>query len=64
MTTLARGPSEVKLTPQASDGEDTTLGRLTVDKRYHGSLEATSRGRMLTASTGVQGSAGYVAIER
>jgi uncharacterized protein DUF3224 len=64
VTTLARGPFEVKLTPQASDGEDTTLGRLTIDKRYHGDLEATSRGRMLTASTGVQGSAGYVAIER
>ena len=64
MTTLARGPFEVKLTPQGSDGEDTTLGRLTIDKRYHGDLEATSRGRMLTASTGVQGSAGYVAIER
>ena len=64
MTTLARGPFEVKLTPQASDGEDTTLGRLTIDKRYQGDLEATSRGRMLTASTGVQGSAGYVAIER
>jgi len=43
VTTLARGPFEVKLTPQASDGEDTTLGRLTVDKRYQGDLEATSR---------------------
>ena len=30
----------------------------------HGALEATGHGEMLTAGTEVQGSAGYVAIER
>jgi len=40
------------------------LGRSSLDKRYHGELEATSRGEMLSALTGTKGSAGYVAIER
>jgi predicted flavoprotein YhiN len=41
-----------------------TLGRMSIDKQFHGDLEATSKGEMLTAVTGVKGSAGYVAIER
>ena len=66
MTALrARGPFEVKVTPQAPDGDsDPTLGRFVLDKRFHGELEATSRGEMLTASTETAGSAGYVAVER
>jgi hypothetical protein len=40
------------------------LGRMTMDKQFHGDLEATSKGQMLTAGTDVKGSAGYVAIER
>jgi len=66
MTTRASGAFEVKLTPQATDdkAESATLGRMAIDKRFHGDLEATSKGEMLTAGTGVEGSAGYVAIER
>jgi hypothetical protein len=66
MTDMARGTFEVKLTPQASDRqpEDSALGRMWLDKEFHGDLEATSRGQMLTAMTDVKGSAGYVAIER
>jgi len=62
----ATGSFEVKLTPQAPDGtyEDTVLGRLTIDKQFHGDLEATSRGQMLTGGTPIKGSAGYVAMER
>jgi hypothetical protein len=37
---------------------------MSLDKQFHGDLEATSKGQMLTASTDVKGSAGYVAIER
>jgi hypothetical protein len=37
---------------------------MSIDKQFHGDLEATSKGQMLTAGTEVQGSAGYVAIER
>ncbi len=62
----ARGTFEVKMTPQAPDDKsvDATLGRLLLDKQFHGDLEALSKGQMLTAGTAVQGSAGYVAIER
>ena len=35
-----------------------------LDKKFHGDLEATSRGQMLAAGTGIEGSAGYVAIEK
>ena len=63
--THASGAFEVKLTPQVTGAEaEPTLGRLSIDKQFHGDLEATSRGQMLTAGTDVEGSAGYVAIER
>jgi Protein of unknown function (DUF3224) len=66
MTMHASGTFEVKLTPQGSDdkADGTSLGRLSIDKQFHGGLEATSKGEMLTAGTTVKGSAGYVAIER
>ena len=62
MTTLARGTFEVNLLRQTPD--DPVIGRMLIDKKFHGDLEATSKGQMISASTGVQGSAGYVAIER
>ena len=66
MTTHATGTFEVKLAPLASDGDaqDTTLGRMSIDKQFRGDLEGTSKGQMLTAGTSVKGSAGYVAIEK
>jgi hypothetical protein len=66
VTNRASGTFEVKLAPQAlaNSTEDATLGRMSIDKQFHGDLEATSKGEMLTAGTSVQGSAGYVAIER
>ncbi len=60
----ASGTFEVKMVPQDDKSEDTTLGRMLLDKQFHGDLEATGKGQMLTAMTPVQGSAGYVAIER
>lgn len=62
----ATGPFEVTLTPQPPDdyADARSLARLTIDKQFHGDLEATSRGQMLSAMGGVKGSAGYVAIER
>ena len=63
--TRAAGPFDVKVTPQAPEpGGDPAFGRLLLDKKFHGDLEATSRGQMLTAGTEVEGSAGYVAIEK
>ena len=68
MTELAKGPFDVKLNPQPlaleDDGEGATRARMSLDKRYHGDLDAISKGEMLTAMTGTQGSAGYVAIEK
>jgi len=66
MSAHATGPFDVKVLPQTPDGtfEDATMGRMTIDKQYHGDLEATSKGQMLTAMTETKGSAGYVAIER
>jgi hypothetical protein len=62
----ASGPFEVKLTPQpAAPGiEPANLGRQTISKQFQGDLDATSLGEMLSAMGNVQGSAGYVAIER
>src|SRR5436309_11257727 len=60
----ARGTFEVKLTPQADGDAGAGLGRLILNKQFHGDLEATSQGQMLSAGTAVQGSAGYVALER
>jgi hypothetical protein len=62
--TRASGTFEVKMTPQDDKSEDTTLGRMLLDKQFHGDLEAAGKGQMLTAMTPVQGSAGYVAIEK
>lgn len=65
MTPHASGTFEVKLSPQDDDKSgDSTLGRMTIAKQIHGDLEGTSVGQMLTAATGVTGSAVYVAIEK
>jgi Protein of unknown function (DUF3224) len=67
MTQHASGPFDVKLLPQKPDSEvaeAAKLGRMSVDKQYHGDLEATSKGEMIATQTEVKGSAGYVAMER
>lgn len=67
MTKRATGTFEVKLTPQKPDNaaaEGSKLGRMSIEKQFHGDLEATSQGEMLAAMTAVKGSAGYVAVER
>ena len=66
MTTRASGTFEVKLSPQAPDDdkpESAAVGRMVLDKQFHGDLEATSKGQMLAVQT-VEGSAGYVAMEQ
>lgn len=62
----ASGTFDVELEPMSSDdgGDGTSLGRMSLEKRFHGELEATSSGEMLTARTPIDDSAGYVAIER
>lgn len=64
--TRAVGPFEVSLKPLSMDEEPGSemLGRMSIDKQYHGDLEGTSKGQMLTGGTPIRNSAGYVAIER
>src|SRR5678816_4687055 len=63
--TKASGTFEVKTTPQAPDAADSSgIGRLLLDKVFKGDLQATSKGQMLGMGTAVEGSAGYVAMER
>lgn len=66
MTTQAAGTFDVQLTPESNDSmpAGTALGRLAINKQFHGDLEATSVGAMLSARTPIADSAGYVAIER
>ena len=63
----AKGEFEVKMQPletYAKGGGGVTLGRLSIDKTFHGDLEGKSQGEMLSIVTDVEGSAGYVAIEQ
>jgi hypothetical protein len=66
MTSVAKGTFVAKLAPLAFEGQPdgARLGRMSIDKEFSGDLTATSKGQMLSASTEVRGSAGYVAIER
>jgi Protein of unknown function (DUF3224) len=67
MSQHAAGPFDVKVVPQKPDTQiarAANLGRLTIDKRFHGDLEGISKGEMLATHTDVPGSAGYVALER
>ena len=56
VTNRATGTFEVKMNPQ-TDG-DPTVGRMTLDKQFHGDLEATSKGQMLAVMSEVKGSGG------
>ena len=61
------GEFEVALAPldhYATAQDGVSLGRMSIDKTFHGELEATSQGEMLSATTATEGSAGYVAIEQ
>jgi Protein of unknown function (DUF3224) len=66
MSQLATGSFDVKLNPletyDKTDGAG--VARMSLDKQFHGDLDATSQGEMLTGMGQVKGSAGYVAIER
>src|SRR5271169_1850521 len=61
MTNRARGTFDVEIVPEPSDE---FIGRMSIDKHFKGDLVARSIGQMLSSSTEVQGSAGYVAMER
>lgn len=66
MENRASGTFEVKINPQTPHHKEETppLGRMSIDKQFHGELDAISKGEMLAAVSDVKGSAGYVAMER
>lgn len=67
MSTHAKGTFEVKIAPVPPDGKyenSTTMGRMTIDKQFHGDLDGTSVGQMLTGGAVQTGSGGYVAMEQ
>jgi hypothetical protein len=51
------------MTPVAEDKES-GVGRMTVDKKYHGDLQGTATAEMLSWLSADKGSGVYVAVER
>ena len=65
MTKHISGLFDVKMSPQAAaENEEAGIGRMVLDKKFHGDLQADSKGQMLAHMTSVKGSAGYVAMEK
>jgi len=67
MSNHASGPFDVKVTPLKPDNpvaEAAGLGRMSIDKQYHGDLEAIGKGEMLASPPDARGSGVYVALER
>ena len=62
----ASGSFEVSMQPLANSevSADPMLGRYLLNKKFTGDLEASARGHMLSAGTGIKGSAAYVAIDQ
>jgi hypothetical protein len=64
MNQHATGPFDVKLaTLEPYNKSDATMARRSLDKQFHGDLDAASQGEMLSVGT-ARDNAGYVAIER
>ena len=61
----ASGPFDVTLAPLEPSpvAAPSGLGRMSLDKRFHGPLEATSQGEMLAFRSADKRSGGYVAME-
>lgn len=66
MSEQATGSFDVKFEgePPFDTSDGATLARARIEKQFRGDLGGTSVVNMLSASTYVDGSAGYVAIER
>jgi uncharacterized protein DUF3224 len=60
----AKGPFDVKMAPvETAHKEEKAIARYSLDKVYHGDLEATGTGEMLASMGDVKGSGTYVAME-
>ena len=62
VTAQATGTFEVKLVPLTD--KTAFPGRMSIEKTWHGGLDGTSTGEMMTAQTDVKDSAVYVALEK
>ncbi len=61
---IAKGPFEVKMAPvDTAHKDEKAIARYSLDKVYHGDLEATGTGEMLASMGDVKGSGTYVAME-
>ena len=60
-TMKVTGPFDVTVKPDTATAA--SYGRMTISKQYHGALEATAVGEMLSGGDPKAGTAGYVAIE-
>jgi hypothetical protein len=61
---MAKGPFEVKMAPlDTAHKDEKAISRYSLDKVYHGDLEATGTGEMLASMGDVKGSGTYVAME-
>jgi hypothetical protein len=66
MKNTVSGTFDVKLSPLLFEQvpAEALMGRRLIEKQFHGALDGTSIGEMLSVGTPTQGSAVYVAIER
>ena len=66
MKKTIKGKFDIKSTPQTLDETTKSIGgmRMTFEKRFHGSLDATSLVSMMGLMNRDLGSGGYVAIEK
>lgn len=67
MNHTVQGTFDVKIDPAGTpdEGEGSLLATFTLTKRYHGPLNAESRGHMLSAASVTENdSAAYTAVER
>jgi Protein of unknown function (DUF3224) len=64
MSEHVAGTFDVKVAPVAGTAPDAAFGQMSIDKVFHGDLEGTSKGLMLTAGDLKTGEAGYVAMEK
>jgi hypothetical protein len=66
LSARANGAFDVKISPLtlSEQSADPKLGRMAIEKQYHGDLEAAAKGEMLTAQSEMKDSGVYVAVER
>lgn len=62
MESEAFGTFDVKLAPIGTG--DSPIGSMSIEKTFHGDMQGNSVGQMLAFRSDVEGSAGYVAMER